>query len=230
MRRFIFAILTGLLIAAGLTPAASATTTTITLDGVRVVLLPGTRQVITIRHTTGTYARATFWIQTSGRWIVNLRTLGARTGSGGLVSGITRRQGTNTTPTGSYTIPFGFGIDAVQGRTYPYRRVTAADWWVEDNASVYYNRWRSSVSGFRWWLNPNTVNGSEQLFRYRVPYQLALVIGYNYAHPVRYRGAGIFLHVNGAGATDGCVSTPRWFLYSTIQRLRVTSQPVIAIG
>ncbi|MGN6160867.1 MAG: L,D-transpeptidase family protein [Marmoricola sp.] len=214
-----------------LAPAAQATTTTITLDGVRVALPAGTHQVITVRHTTSTYARAILWIQsTSGRWVANLRTSSARTGAGGLVSGSTRRQGTDTTPTGTYALPFGFGIDTVAGATYPYRKLTNADWWVEDNASIYYNRFRSSLTGFRWWLNPADVNGSEHLIRYRTPYQLALVIAFNYVHPVRYRGAGIFLHVNGSGATGGCVSVPRSFLYLTIQRLRTTAKPVIAIG
>ena len=39
-------------------------------------------------------------------------------------------------------------------------------------------------------------------------YAHAVVIDYNYARPVKGRGAGIFLHVNGSGATAGCVSVP----------------------
>ena len=36
---------------------------------------------------------------------------------------------------------------------------------------------------------------------------------------MRHRGAGIFLHVNGRGATAGCVSVPRSFMRSTMVRL-----------
>ena len=210
---------------------AAATTTRVLLDGIRVAVTPTTLEAITVRHTSGTNARVTLWGRTSsGRWLVSLRTTSGRIGSGGLVAGDQRRQGTNTTPTGTYALPFAFGVDSVPGETFPYRHVTSADWWVEDNASAYYNRWRASRTGFRWWLSSDVVNSSEHLILYRPEYDLAVVIGYNYANPVHYRGAGIFLHVNGAGATEGCVSVPRQFLYNTIHRLRVSAHPVIAIG
>ena len=52
----------------------------------------------------------------------------------------------------------------------------------------------------------------------------------NYARPVRHRGSGIFLHVNGHGATAGCVSAPRWFVRRVLARLSPDANPVIAIG
>ena len=42
---------------------------------------------------------------------------------------------------------------------------------------------------------------------------------------VRHRGAGIFLHVNGRGATAGCVSAPRWFLRRMMWRLDPAQVP-----
>ena len=47
---------------------------------------------------------------------------------------------------------------------------------------------------------------------------------------VRHRGAGIFLHVNGAGATAGCVSAPRIFLRRLMWRLDPAQVPVMAVG
>ena len=47
---------------------------------------------------------------------------------------------------------------------------------------------------------------------------------------VRHRGAGIFLHVNGKGATAGCVSVPRAFMRSMMAGLNPKRRPVIAIG
>ena len=47
---------------------------------------------------------------------------------------------------------------------------------------------------------------------------------------MRHRGSGIFLHVNGSGATAGCVSAPRWFIKSLMRRLDPDRSPVIAIG
>ena len=46
------------------------------------------------------------------------------------------------------------------------------------------------------------------LFRYAVVSTAVSVHYYDYRKPVRNRGAGIFLHVDGRGATAGCVSVP----------------------
>ncbi len=85
-----------------------------------------------------------------------------------------------------------------------------------------------SQGGFRWWLKsgPNT---SERLADYPRQYEYAINTGFNYGQ-VRYRGAGIFLHVNGRGATAGCISAPRWFLRTAMARLDPARRPVIAIG
>ena len=48
--------------------------------------------------------------------------------------------------------------------------------------------------------------------------------------PRGYRGSGIFLHVNGRGATTGCVSAPRRFLRMLVRHLDPAAVPVIAIG
>ena len=49
---------------------------------------------------------------------------------------------------------------------------------------------------------------SEHLADYPTQYAHAVLIDFNYTSPVKGRGAGIFLHVNGRGATAGCVSVP----------------------
>ncbi|WP_031089143.1 L,D-transpeptidase family protein, partial [Streptomyces sp. NRRL WC-3549] len=127
----------------------------------------------------------------------------ARFGAGGLTEGATRVQGTDTTPTGLYDLPYAFGTRAAPaGTRYPYRRVTGDSWWCQDNGSAAYNRW----------VEPRPADcradEAEHLASYATQYARALVIGFNYRRPVRGRGAGIFLHVNGKGATAGCVSVP----------------------
>ncbi len=57
-------LLAGLLLA----PAPAADAATITLDGVSVRLRDGTRQVVTVNHTSGTYARVTLWRKKDGHW------------------------------------------------------------------------------------------------------------------------------------------------------------------
>lgn len=64
---------------------------------------------------------------------------------------------------------------------------------------------------------------------YPTQYEYAAVIKYNWSQ-VRYRGAGIFLHVNGSGATGGCVSVPRWMMIELFSKLDPAKKPVIAIG
>ena len=203
----------------------------VTLDGVKVRLEPGTRQVVTVNRTRGTHARVTYWGHRDGKWRKKARTDKGRIGYGGLVSGTERRQGTGTTPLGTYPLESTFGSKARKSTwAMPYHRYSD-DYWVLDNASPHYNRLRDrDAGGFRWWLPASNRNASERLVDYGKQYEMAVVIGFNTRNPVRYRGAGIFLHVNGTGATAGCVGVPRWFMRTTMHRLRPGHRPVIAIS
>ncbi|MCW2757021.1 MAG: secreted protein [Nocardioidaceae bacterium] len=223
------ALLVALLATCLLTPPASADV--LRLGGVRVDLPAGSTQVVTVNHTHGHDARVTLWSLGPGGWTRELTTKAGRTGYGGLVAGARRHQGSGTTPLGTYGMISAFGTHATQpGWLLPYRTIARGDFWVEDNGSAYYNRYRNQAEGgFRWRLSAGRVNGSERLTDYPRQYEYAIVTSYN-QEQVRHRGAGIFLHVNGRGATAGCVSAPRWFLQATMARLDPTRQPVIAIG
>jgi hypothetical protein len=84
-----------------------------------------------------------------------------------------------------------------------YRRIRPGDFWVQDNASRFYNRHRHrSRGGFRWWLPKSHPDASERLNDCGRQYGYAVVVGLN-PHQVRHRGSGIVLHVNGRGATAG---------------------------
>lgn len=213
---------------------ADRTTTSggLRLGGVRVRAGAGTRQVVTVNHGRGYGARVSFWRKRDGDWHRLRSTRDGRIGYGGLVRGRNREQGTGTTPLGTYAIERAFGnARAPRVAELPYHRVRKGDFWVQDNRSRYYNRLRNKESGgFRWWLPADRYNGSERLRDYPGQYAWSIVIEYNRPHPVRGRGAGIFLHVNGDGATAGCVSAPRRFIRSTLSRLRGGLHPVIAIG
>jgi len=210
---------------------ASATGSQVRLDGVTVQLRPGTRQVVTVNHTTGYHARVIYWVRTDGGWAQRLRAADGRIGYGGLVVADQRHQGTGTTPLGTFRLPWAFGTHARNtGWSLGYRRIRRGDFWVEDNRSRFYNRYRNqSQGGFRWRLPASDPNSSERLSDYPVQYEYAVVTGFN-SHQVRHRGAGIFLHVNGSGATAGCVSAPRPFMRRLMARLAPDRAPVIAIG
>lgn len=118
--------------------------------------------------TTGT---VTWWERRGGRW-AEAGSAPARFGANGLAEGATREQGTSTTPTGLFDLPYAFGIeDAPAGTTYPYRKVNEDSWWCQDNDSVAYNRW----------VEPRPAHcraaEAEHLVSYGTQYARALVIG-----------------------------------------------------
>ena len=219
------------LAAALLAPAPAQAADHVRLDGVDVRLRDGTTQVVTVNHTGGYRARVTWWVHRDGRWQPKLRATDGRIGYGGLVAGRERHQGTGTTPLGSYDLLSAFGMHRQDPAwDLRYRKVRRGDYWVEDNGSRYYNRYRNkSQGGFRWRLPTSAPNGSERLEDYPQQYEWSIVTSFN-RQQVRHRGAGIFLHVNGSGATAGCVSAPRWFIRALMFRLDPDQRPVIAIG
>ncbi len=203
----------------------------ITLDGVTVQLGEGTRQVVTVNHTDSYRARVTFWKLTDTGWRDRFSADDGRIGYGGLVRGTRREQGSGTTPLGTYLLPWAFGMDAANATwRLGYRQVESGDFWVQDNESAHYNRYRNQAEGgFRWWLPSSDSNTSERLTDFRHEYRISVVTDFNIKQ-VRHRGAGIFLHVNGPGPTSGCVSAPGVFMDKLMRVLDPARVPVIAVG
>lgn len=233
MRRRTRCLAVVLTAAALVAPAAPASAAghRVHLDGVTVRLPAGSRQVVTVNHTHGHHARVTLWRKAASRWKRVARARDGRIGYGGLVRPRHRRQGTGTTPLGTFRLISAFGRHGPAAAwDLPYRRIRPGDYWVEDNRSDYYNRYRNKAQGgFRWWLPAGNVNSSERLADYPRQYEYSIVTSFN-RRQVRHRGAGIFLHVNGSGATAGCVSAPRWFLRRAMAELDPAQRPVIAVG
>lgn len=222
-------LLLGLLLVVGL-PISPADAGTLRLGGLRVALPAGTTQVVTVDRTRSWHARVVLWERGSNGWRAVVRTRDGRVGYGGLMRGAVRKQGTGTTPLGTYRLLDSFGTHARRSDwRLPHRQTQRGDYWVQDNGSAYYNRYRNkSQGGFRWWLERG-VDASELLTDYPTQYEYAVNTAYNLSQ-VRHRGAGIFLHVNGRGATAGCVSVPRRVMQTVLARLDPVRRPVIAIG
>jgi len=212
------------------TAPSAASDGVVRLGGVRVHLRHGTRQVLTVNHRHAWRATVGFWHRAGGQWRRGLSVRDGRIGYGGLVPGPDREQGTGTTPLGSYRLTESFGLaDRPRGSGLPFHRVRAGDYWVQDNRSRWYNTLRNKrQGGFRWRLDG--YNGSERLRDYPGQYRWSVVIDFNRPDPVRHRGSGIFLHVNGDGATAGCVSATKRFVRKAMRRLDADQRPVIAIG
>jgi L,D-peptidoglycan transpeptidase YkuD (ErfK/YbiS/YcfS/YnhG family) len=186
-------------------------------------------QIVTV-SATGSYANVVAWQWKNGTWHAVIQTKSARIGTNGVVPATQRKQGTSTTPAGTFTMTEAFGISANPGTKMPYHLVTTDDWWVEDNNSAYYNSMRgASQGGFA--VTTSGVNGSEHLITFTTQYRYVVVINFNRPpNAVRYRGAGIFLHVNGPGSTAGCVSVPLATMVAIITWLDPAQHPRIAIA
>jgi L,D-peptidoglycan transpeptidase YkuD (ErfK/YbiS/YcfS/YnhG family) len=224
-------LVVGVLLVATLTPTPTAAAKSVTLDGVKVALRSGTTQVVTVNRTKGWHARVILWEHSTKGWREVKRTSKGAIGYGGLVKGTERKQGTGTTPLGTYRLLGSFGTHTPK-KTWrlTYRQVKSGDYWVQDNGSRYYNRYRNkSQGGFRWQLKSGE-NASELLTDYPTQYEISINKSFNYYAQVRHRGAGIFLHVNGRGATAGCASATLTFMRTAITRLDRKRIPLIAIG
>uniref|UniRef100_UPI003F907841 L,D-transpeptidase family protein n=1 Tax=Streptomyces fradiae TaxID=1906 RepID=UPI003F907841 len=184
-------------------------------------------QVITVKAR-GSYATVTAWQKGSSGWKAQFSTSAGRVGSNGVVDGATRRQSTYTTPSGTYTITEGFGVES-SGTAMPYTKVDDRHWWVEDPESKFYNQMHTA-EGADFPLTESGDRGSEHLINYPTQYAKALVINFNRWPAIPGRGAGIFLHVNGNGATAGCVSVPRATMDRFMGWVRPSANPRIAIG
>jgi L,D-peptidoglycan transpeptidase YkuD (ErfK/YbiS/YcfS/YnhG family) len=201
------------------------------LGGVAVRLPAGSRQVVTVNHAHRWHARVTLWQQAHGHWQRVARAHDGRIGQGGLVSARRHRQGRDDTPLGTYRLISAFGTHAAhRAWQLPYQQITSGDYWVRDNRSDFYNRYRNKADGgFRWWLPAQRVGASVPLAAHRREFEFVVVTSFNESQ-VRHRGAGIFLQVNAHRGTTGSVSAPRWFVRRTLGVLDPAMSPVIAVG
>jgi L,D-peptidoglycan transpeptidase YkuD (ErfK/YbiS/YcfS/YnhG family) len=184
-------------------------------------------QLITVvaRRRASTQGSLRLWTKRGGCWRQSAGPWTAWLGQRG--TSPAKREGDRRTPTGI----FGFlrtmyGVAAGPGVHYPYRRVVCGDWWVEDPASPYYNRFRHVRCG----SSPPFRTTSEDLSRSPTAYRHFAVIAYNTRPVVPGRGSGIFLHVTTGRPTLGCVSLPLPRLVATLRWLRSAAVPLIAIG
>jgi hypothetical protein len=79
MRRLLTALLLAALLPGG-APALSYAAGEVRLDGVTVHLRQGTRQVVTVNHTSGWHARVSYWALWQGRWRLQFRAHDGRIG------------------------------------------------------------------------------------------------------------------------------------------------------
>lgn len=204
------------------------------------------RQVMVVTSSSWrtSYATLQTWQKNSdGTWTKPFGAMRARIGYNGFKLDAERRQNSGTTPAGNYLIRKTFGVSANPGTTMPYRDFDATDYWVYDPRDPKtYNilePYRTSDSDWR-------TMEAERLADYRKQYEYAAIIGYNLPTGVYWsgtrreyrtrtpantaKGGGIFLHVNGSGATAGCVSLYESSMLKVLRWLDPAKQPRIIMG
>lgn len=135
----------------------------------------------------------------------------------------------SATPIGSFTLTRAFGRDADPGAALPYRRTTAADWWISEPGADYNTLQHcASACGF-------TQGSPNEHLYYETPYyNYAVVIDYNTRNaPGGVRagaGSAFFLHVTVGAPTQGCISIDQQRLVGLLRWLAPASHPRILIG
>lgn len=203
------------------------------------------RQVVVVtapswRSTTGTLR--TYERTTGGDWRVVVEATPAFLGYGGLAPAERRRQGTGTTPAGTFGIISGFGRSADPGATLPYRRVDRDDAWTYNpRVPATYNLFQDAPVS--WSSYGNYV---EMLWSYGRQYDYVAVLDYNLpdgevtrnargvrrtSDPADIRaGGGIFLHVSKGEPTAGCISVARPTMKSILRWLDPAKDPALVVG
>ena len=174
-------------------------------------------------------------------WSVIQNSVKANLGYGGLVPGNKRKQGTGTTPTGTYAFTSAFGIKPDPGTKLTYFKVDNNDAWT-------YNPKFPSTYNILQTANKNWSsygNYVEILSTYRKQYNYVAVLDFNLpsgkitkgANGINRtdqsantsRGGGIFLHVSNGTKTAGCIAIPEGSMKEILQWLEPKKNPVIVI-
>ena len=183
---------------------------------------PGARQAVTV--TVPSYGSTSGvlqgWVRSGGGWQPAFGPWPAWVGYNGVAPPGTDREGSGRTPGGVFGFSFMFGIQPNPGVRYPYRPVTASDFWDDDPSSPQYNEWVSGRAGAG--ADPEPMDNPPA-------YDYGAVIAYNTARTPGV-GSAIFLHVSKGAPTAGCVSLPTGQLLTVLRWLDPAAAPVISIG
>jgi L,D-peptidoglycan transpeptidase YkuD (ErfK/YbiS/YcfS/YnhG family) len=234
-------------------PSPAATLRTDVASGAKASSLPATisvrsdvRQLVTVtsKRWSSTTATLRAWRRApGGDWTQAGDAIRVRVGYNAWVRGDRRVQSTGTTPAGKFTMPYAFGRWANPGAHLPYRRVDGNDYWPYDRRDpATYNVYQRHKAKRTHWRSKYV----ERLDSYKKQYGYAIVVGYNLPRDTYYStarrqwvardradkraGGGIFLHVNGDGATAGCVSMSKANMRWLTEWVRPGMHPRLAMG
>lgn len=177
-----------------------------------------------------------------GSWQIMQASVRAQLGYGGLVRGDKRRQGTGTTPTGTFAILDAFGRKSDPGAKVKYVRVDRDDAWTYNpRVPRTYNIFQTVN---RSWNSYG--NYVERLWDMGMQYNYVSVLDYNLPDgPLRTKsngvrvsddppntrmGGGIFLHVDNGKKTAGCIAIKESVMRDVLRWIDPAKDPHIVIS
>ena len=198
--------------------------------------------VVTATSTRARAATLEAFERRDGAWVRVVGPVRADLGFGGLIAGERRRQGSGTTPLGTYAVVNAFGRDEDPGTALAYRRIDRDDVWTFDKDFPSTYNLLQTVP--RSWASYG--GQLERLWSFGRQYDLVAVLDYNLpdsttvytgadgvrrtSTPVNTsRGGGIFLHVSDGTATAGCVSIPKSSMLALMRWFDPARQPTVVI-
>jgi L,D-peptidoglycan transpeptidase YkuD (ErfK/YbiS/YcfS/YnhG family) len=178
----------------------------------------------------------------NGGWRPVVSATSAWLGFGGLVPGARRKQGSGTTPAGTYAITSAFGRLPDPGTSLPYRQFDRNDSWTYDpDHPLTYNIFQTAAIDWR-----DYGGYAEHLWVKGPQYRYVAVLDFNLPKgpitkgtdgirrtvrpPDTKAGGGIFLHVSKGIPTAGCISVPLDTMRGILKWLKPAKHPVIVIG
>ena len=181
-----------------------------------IEVTPSGKNIFKARLTAWTYDHG-LWRKVFGPWPVSV-------GRNGFAPLHAKKEGDGKTPSGFYAVGTVFGRTENFKTGLPYRQTMDDDIWVDDAASLQYNRWVKM---------PTKAASYENMRRRDGLYDLGAVIEYNTDPVVPGYGSAIFMHIwrdQGRQPTAGCVALNHRRLQHLLGWLKSDAHPVIVLN
>ncbi|HET7689534.1 MAG TPA: L,D-transpeptidase family protein [Nocardioidaceae bacterium] len=209
--------------------------------------LASSRQVVVVTSPSWSSSTATlraYRKDENGHWQLRFGPWRARVGYNGMSLAQRRVQDDGTTPAGTFRLLWAFGSLRDPGSSLDYTRIDSNDWWpIDPRDPATYNVFQRSRSRLAEWRRTK----AERLAHWGDDeYRYGVVLDFNVPDETRWdsrirqrvaaepadteRGGAIFLHVNGPGATAGCVSVSLERMRKLLLWLDPSRRPRIVIG
>lgn len=125
-----------------------------------------------------------------------------------------KKEGDGKTPVGVFFFVKAFGILENPGCKMEYTQVDEDEYWVDDSASKYYNKFVDVNEAEPDWMS------AEHIVEYEESYHYVLATSYN-VERIPGKGSAVFLHCTSeeAEATAGCIAIPEVYMQEIMKRV-----------